>query len=209
MPSDSASRRRPRQARSRATVDAILTAAAEVFDAEGFEAGTISRIVERAGVSVGSVYQYFPDKDALLTALAERYWSRTQEQLAVFEGALAADPELDAGLTAWIDFLVDCHASHPRLRCLMFEDRPLPDALAGGQHALHRATVGALHTWLAGKVPAPELTAAMLWETVPGLVHRCLLHPRPGLPPEVAEREIRVLAHAYLAVAARDQSVPP
>lgn len=68
-----APRKIPRQARSRATVDRILDAAARLFDAHGYRATTTNHVAEEAEVSVGSLYQYFPSKDALLTALAERH----------------------------------------------------------------------------------------------------------------------------------------
>lgn len=65
-------RRRPVQARSQATVDFVLEAAARVFKREGF-AATTNRIAEAAGVSIGTLYEYFPHKQALLFALAERH----------------------------------------------------------------------------------------------------------------------------------------
>lgn len=65
-------RRRPRQARSRATYDSILEAAAQVLEREGAAGLNTNRVAERAGVSVGTLYQYFPDKDAILLAVAER-----------------------------------------------------------------------------------------------------------------------------------------
>lgn len=68
-----APRKIPRQARSRATVDRILDAAARLFDRDGYVATTTNHVAEEAGVSIGSLYQYFPSKDALLTALAERH----------------------------------------------------------------------------------------------------------------------------------------
>jgi AcrR family transcriptional regulator len=65
-------RRQPRQARSRSTVDTILVAAARVFRRDGWRA-TTNRIAAEAGVGVGSVYEYFPNKQALLLALAEKH----------------------------------------------------------------------------------------------------------------------------------------
>ena len=65
-------RRKPSQQRSRVTVTAILDAAAQVFEARGFEAGTTNHVAERAGVSIGSLYEYFPNKDAMVVALVER-----------------------------------------------------------------------------------------------------------------------------------------
>jgi AcrR family transcriptional regulator len=66
-------RKRPQQRRSQATVDAILDAAAHLFCANGFECTTTNAIAARAGVSIGSFYQYFPNKHALLEALRERH----------------------------------------------------------------------------------------------------------------------------------------
>jgi AcrR family transcriptional regulator len=81
-------RRLPRQARSRATVSFVLEAAAQVFAERGY-AATTNEIASRAGVSIGTLYQYFADKDALLVALAERHLAEAQAQL---RGALEAAP---------------------------------------------------------------------------------------------------------------------
>ena len=68
-----APRKRPRQDRSEATVEAILEAAAREFAAEGYEAATTNKIAEAAGTSVGSLYQYFPSKDAIAVEIIRRY----------------------------------------------------------------------------------------------------------------------------------------
>ncbi|MGC7101028.1 TetR/AcrR family transcriptional regulator [Amycolatopsis lurida] len=74
-------RKIPSQQRSRFTYEVILQAAARVFDAEGM-AATTNRIAERAGVSVGSLYQYFPDKQALLHELASRHLDHAETAFA-------------------------------------------------------------------------------------------------------------------------------
>lgn len=66
-------RREPRQARSRARVAQILAAADAILSVEGFEALTVRRIAQEAGVPVGSIYQFFPDKAAVVDALAHGY----------------------------------------------------------------------------------------------------------------------------------------
>lgn len=74
-------RRQPSQARSRSTVEAILIAAARVFRREGWRA-TTNRIAAEAGVGVGSLYEYFPNKQALLQALAVRHLELAESGLA-------------------------------------------------------------------------------------------------------------------------------
>ena len=66
-------RKSPVQARSAATLDALHTAVVQVLVAEGLSACTTTRLAARAGVSVGSLYQYYPNRDALLAAVLERH----------------------------------------------------------------------------------------------------------------------------------------
>jgi AcrR family transcriptional regulator len=85
-------RRSPRQARSRATVSFVLEAAAQVFAERGY-AATTNEIAARAGVSIGTLYQYFADKDALLVALAERHLGHAQAQLQAALADAPSEPE--------------------------------------------------------------------------------------------------------------------
>ena len=66
-------RRTPQQARSQQRVEEILQAASDLLIEEGYEGLTTSAIAKRAGISVGSLYQFFANKEAVLQALAERY----------------------------------------------------------------------------------------------------------------------------------------
>jgi len=69
-------RRIPRQQRSQVTVEAIFEAVAQIVATQGEEALTTNRIAERAGVSVGSLYQYFPSKEAILSAMLDQHCDR-------------------------------------------------------------------------------------------------------------------------------------
>lgn len=76
-----AARKKPRQARSVTTVEAIFEATIQVLLSEGIHRLTTTRVAERAGVSVGTMYQYFPHKQALLYALNERYLDLVAERV--------------------------------------------------------------------------------------------------------------------------------
>jgi AcrR family transcriptional regulator len=77
------SRKRPKQSRSTDLVAAILEAAAQVLAREGAPRFTTARVAERAGVSVGSIYQYFPNKAAILFRLQSDEWRQTSDLLRV------------------------------------------------------------------------------------------------------------------------------
>lgn len=82
-------RKRPRQARAKATVEAILEATSQVLVAEGYARMTTTRVAERAGVSVGTLYQYFADKDALVRTLKQRHVGQIMGAMA--EAGLASE----------------------------------------------------------------------------------------------------------------------
>jgi AcrR family transcriptional regulator len=84
-------RKSPRQARAQVTVDAIVEAAAQLLSAGGLGAFTTNAVATRAGVSIGTLYQYFPNKDALMVALIAR------EQARRVDGVRAAITSLPAG----------------------------------------------------------------------------------------------------------------
>lgn len=78
-----APRKKPRQLRSNVTVDAILESATRIFQRDGFARATTNRIAEYAGVSIGSLYQYFPNKVSLLQTLHERRMKELMTEMAV------------------------------------------------------------------------------------------------------------------------------
>lgn len=89
-----ASRKQPQQARSTELVAAILEAAAQVLAREGATRFTTARVAEKAGVSVGSIYQYFPNKASILFRLQVDEWMQTTRMLRnILEDASASCPE--------------------------------------------------------------------------------------------------------------------
>ncbi|MEN9801961.1 MAG: hypothetical protein RLZ37_1086 [Actinomycetota bacterium] len=102
-------RKSPRQERSRLTVERILDAAARIFHEQGYAGSTTNDIADEAAVSVGSLYQYFPNKDALLVALTKRHIESTTAGLADLLDGLASDSGFDRIVRSVVDFLVEQH----------------------------------------------------------------------------------------------------
>lgn len=170
-------RKHPRQRRSRDTVDVLLEAAAQMFTREGL-ATTTNRIAERAGVSIGTLYQYFPDKHAMLQALAVRHFLEGGEQLGhVFVSLRATQPPFEETMRVIVDVIVDLHRGRPTLHALMHRVAPrLPGDLAA-LHAFEDQLVAEIgfHLERCGRGGDDvALTARTLVHAVDTHVHRVL-----------------------------------
>src|SRR6185312_5011829 len=117
------------QERSRATVDALVEATARILVRHGFDKASTNRIAEVAGVSVGSLYQYFPGKEALVAAVFERH---QQEIMQTVRGELAevlAQPVATA-MRKLVAVAVKAHRVDPRLHRVLAEQIPRVGKLA-------------------------------------------------------------------------------
>lgn len=85
-------RKLPTQARSKATYDAILKATAQILAGEGVDSLNTNRVAEVAGASIGSLYQYFPNKESMMQALIDRYAERFVQHLSGYLADLGQDP---------------------------------------------------------------------------------------------------------------------
>ncbi|WP_043201742.1 TetR/AcrR family transcriptional regulator [Paraburkholderia acidipaludis] len=145
-------RKQPMQRRSAATVEAILEAAARLLETSGLPGYTTNAVAERAGVSVGSLYQYFPNRDALTAALIERESAVLLSEV----DAAAMAPTCEAGLLGLVRAGVAHQMRRPALaRVLDFEERrlPLDERDARVSERLHAALVRLL-----GLTDAPQLS---------------------------------------------------
>lgn len=113
-PSSNDLRKRPRQARSVAMVTAILDAAARMLEAEGLDGLTTNAVADRAGVSVGSLYQYFPSRSAILAELTRRERAKFRARI----DAVASDfrqATFETAVRALVDAAVDHQLDSPAL----------------------------------------------------------------------------------------------
>lgn len=105
-------------------------AAAQVFEAHGLAAGTTNRIAERAGVSVGTLYQYFADKQAMATTLVERHLADMLGHVRAWASRVeAAQAGLRAALLTLVETALATHEVQPHLHRVLLEEAPLPAAV--------------------------------------------------------------------------------
>jgi AcrR family transcriptional regulator len=118
-----ADRRQPKQRRARQTVEAVLDAVVGILKREGVKAITTNRVAEVAGVSIGSVYQYFPDKRAVFVALHERHIKQIDRMVEskLFEHA---ESSLDNLIRAMVEAMIDAHEPDPELYELLTTEVP-------------------------------------------------------------------------------------
>jgi AcrR family transcriptional regulator len=185
-------RRRPRQERARFTADAIRRAAAEVIDEVGWARASTNRIAERAGVSIGSLYQYYADKEAILAALVDAH---RQAVHAVVGAALVrlGDPAvpIDETLRGLFRALMQLHRQDPVLTRVLSNEVPhqhggkdegersvawierilaqRPEVTVRNREAaayVLATSVEALTRWMAHEAPAKLDTDTLIEETV-------------------------------------------
>jgi len=120
-------RKAPRQARSKATVEVILQATARIFSEHGYAGTNTNLIAEKAGISIGSLYQYFKNKDALIAALHQRHAEQVQQTV---EQVLARpfQPTLAGHIGAMVQALLAAHLLEPALHKMLELQFPYFDA---------------------------------------------------------------------------------
>lgn len=192
-------RRNPRQERARATVEAVLEAAAQILEARGLKGATTNAIAERAGVSVGSLYQYFPDKGALVLALYEQHLAQLGEAMEACFREAEGLPLAEA-VRHLIGALVARYRARPGLQRVLVEEVPHlgGDGRTREVEALLRDRIQAFLEARAVELGSlrADLAAAVIVPTVEALTHAAA---REGRPSEAELRpELERLVLGYL-----------
>ncbi|MGA8018336.1 MAG: TetR/AcrR family transcriptional regulator [Desulfobacterales bacterium] len=197
-------RKQPVQHRSKATVDVILVAAAQVFEAHGYAAGTTNRIAERAGVSIGTLYQYFPSKEAIAVALLERHIADTDHRLHEWVGHMVVEQHrLSEALHDYVTGMLEMHSRQPRLQHILLEETPLPERvhqvlLEAERHAA-KTVAGLLRLYPEVRQTGLEHTCFLVVQSVESLTHRFAAHPDDQFIPRTTfVDEVVTMLVAYL-----------
>ncbi|MFO0550903.1 MAG: TetR/AcrR family transcriptional regulator [Polyangiaceae bacterium] len=193
-------RKQPKQERASVTVDAILAASAQTLRERGFAKASVNAIARRAGVSVGSLYQYYPSKDALLVALAERH---TAEALATLERTFleVREEPLEVAVRAVVERMVAAHADplHQVLALGLDEVGAAPSI----QAAIDERAGAAVTAFLierAGQVRThtPALTALLVVRAIDLLTHAAIERYPQSIGDGTLATELSALALGYL-----------
>jgi AcrR family transcriptional regulator len=195
-------RKKPRQARAHATVNAILTATTQVLDREGLDAATTTRVAEVAGVSIGTLYQYFSHRDAILEALQDREFEHALSlmQGVLSDGNLRQSPRETVG--AVVRGLAAMYGSRPGLhRVLVMEG--LRVARADRVHAFDDRVVAIIRHFLSAtrariRRKNVEAAAFVAYQSVRATMLASLLESPPGVGEAVLVDELVDLVLRYL-----------
>ena len=172
-------RKQASQDRSRALVDALIEATARILVRDGFDRASTNRIAFEAGVSVGSLYQYYPSKEALVAALIERH---NRDLLAVVRDAVAevADQPIVVGVRRLVAAAIEAHRIDPRLHRVLAEQIPRTGALDDVE-AFNRETYGLFRAYLEDHIDECraldlDLAAFVCVTSIEALTHTAVLH---------------------------------
>ncbi|WNV87124.1 TetR/AcrR family transcriptional regulator [Umezawaea sp. Da 62-37] len=192
-------RRKPSQVRGELTRERILTAAAHVFAEHGYAAGTTNRIAERARVSIGSLYQYFPNKDSILAEILIQHIDRGSwpdvDDLDFSPGTL------QAVVRAFIRDAIDNHSDDPRLLRVMIEEAPVSQELLDTIDRHGKLRIAQIRDVIVRHpdihVGDPDVAADIILFTVEMNTHKFMAAPRTASA-ETFEEELVAMVTRYL-----------
>jgi AcrR family transcriptional regulator len=201
-------RKSPVQARSVASVEAILKATIQVLLKVGKEDLTTTRVAERAGVSVGTLYQYFPNKSALLRAALQRHMDEIGAVLQTVCREQAGGP-LEAMGTALVTSFLDVKMKDPKASAALYavsSDVDGASVVRAMNLKANRAIVAMLATAKDELKADPEVVSAMLQAAMAGVSRRMLEAAPPEIDSERLREELAFLVRAYLRACAKGRA---
>ncbi len=186
-------RKRPSQRRSRATNEALVEATARILVKEGFDKASTNRIAEVAGVSVGSLYQYFPSKEALVAAVIERHQREIMRAVRA-EFAQVFDCPVEEAARKLVAIAVKAHRVNPRLHLVLAEQIPRVGKL-GEVGAFSRENFALFRVYLEKhrdelQVEDLELASFICVTSIEALTHNAVLHQSKVLSDAAMEKLI-------------------
>ncbi|MGA8044340.1 MAG: TetR/AcrR family transcriptional regulator [Terracidiphilus sp.] len=203
-------RKTPSQERARATVEAILGAAAYILVRDGWEKFTTNSVAERAGVNIASLYQYFPNKDSIVAELQRRHIEKGRAAYPEMIAQLRSQPNLRAALKILIDGAVAEHRINPKLHRVFAEELPRASRRVHGDRDKH--LIARLSSVLEPyPIQVPDLDIALFLFRVIG---HAAIHEAASERPDLLEsplfaEELVTLIERYLVRNKKEAELPP
>jgi AcrR family transcriptional regulator len=184
-------------------VDAIVEAAARIFAEQGYARSSTNRIAETAGVAIGSLYEYFPNKASILVAVAERHLEQMMRDIdALLARARPDSPTLSGWLPAFAAAMLEVHERDPQLNHVVFAEAPHPPALHACVLQMEESLAHRIESLLRETtdvaVADPDTAAHLVVQTVEALTHRFAHEGIHDLPRERFLTEVVALLSGYL-----------
>jgi len=178
-------------------VDAIIEAAARILGDQGWAGFTTNKVAETAGVSVGSYYQYFPDKHSLVEAIRDRHLA---DCLMVMRRALEGDKAVDVFVAELVDGIIANHSVTPGLHRVLLDEVASSETFRDPDSAFEKAYLGYYRAAVAKYRPggaAEDQAGVIMSDAIEGVVHNAA---RRGTlrTPQVRAELIRMIG-LYLA----------
>ena len=166
-------RKQPGQARSRATVEAIVQAAARILGDQGWAGFTTNKVAHTAGVSIGSFYQYFPDKQSLIEAIRSRH---LEDCLAVLKNATKGEKPLALFVEELVRDIIAIHSINPGLHRVLLDEAPSSDSFRDPNSAFEKEYLGyytraAVLYGKAATHASAQTVGMMVSDAMDGIVH--------------------------------------
>lgn len=195
---DKTMRKQPKQTRSRATVDAIIEAGTQLLGQKGWAKFTTNEVADAACVSIGSLYQYFPNKLSLVEAIRRRHFD---DVLDVVHNVSGGERSLEENVDSLVQGMLAVHGSRPELHRALLEEIPRSEGTRSAhddfesEYLRHYQVMISRHC-KRRRSKRDEVAALVLSAAVEGVVHSAALK---GLldSPEL-KRELVALVYAYV-----------
>ncbi|MEM7662099.1 MAG: TetR/AcrR family transcriptional regulator [Pseudomonadota bacterium] len=193
-------RKQPVQARSRAMVETILDAAARILIEEGLDDMTTNRVSERAGIGIGSLYQYFPNKQALVAELAHRH---KQETLAaVKEVTFTPDEPIQNIIRRIVRNHIRLHSVDPEMHIALARELPRLGVMDWHEELNHDIYKSLRKLFdahpLTAKYANPDLVLFILRTSVEAIIHKAIIERDSDVRSGALEDELTRLVSSYL-----------
>lgn len=193
-------RKKPRQNRAQVTVDAILDATAHILIRDGYEGLSTNKVAERAGVSIGSLYQYFPGKESLIGELLDRYSDQIHHMIVSMIAELGHTEPVEC-TRVLVTAMIDVKLRSPRLAKVLREQIPRVGRMKRYEDELD-TIVRLVAPYLDAhatkvRVPDREMAAFVVVHVVDELTH-ALVTRRAKIDREAAIEEVSDVALRYL-----------